>query len=135
VLRRQFEAIHGRAPLLTHIETVAPQLFGKPDIRQTVKAAKPTTVNTWTPSGQLNRIRERFLRPILSVKVLMPSEWRHWKRGHVEPVSAETRDSQKFFRDARIEDNNIRIVDSRLHRNQASGKMKRAGIFATKRRA
>lgn len=65
------------------------------------------------------------------MKVLRPSEWRHCKRGHVAPVSAETREAQKFFRDARIEDNNIRIVDSRSHRNQAYGKMKRAGIYAT----
>ncbi len=67
--------------------------------------------------------------------MLRPSEWRRYKRGRVEPPSAETRESQKLFRDIRIENNNLRIVDSRSHRNQAYGKMKRAGIFATQPRA
>ncbi len=91
-----------------------------------VQAAKPIRKAGWNPSGRIaSHIAERFLRRIFSVKVLLPSEWRHCKRGRVEPISAETRASQKVFRDIRIADNNRRIVDSRYHRDQAYGKMKR----------
>ena len=76
---------------------------------------------------------ERFLRPLFSVEITRPSEWRRWKHRPVVVIEPD-REALRVVREVKREDNERRIVDSRAKHNQASGKMKRAGVFATKRR-
>jgi hypothetical protein len=71
---------------------------------------------------------------LFAVSIEGPSEWRRWKHRPLVAIEPD-REAQRVVREVKREDNDRRIVDSRSYRNQAYGKMKRAGIYDTKRRA